>query len=62
MAHRITREQYLRLLDRNCNRGKHRLRTNKYGVTWCVICGLLSNAIGVQEATEDDKLIIDCNE
>ena len=23
--------------------GKHKFRTNKFGVTWCVICGTLGN-------------------
>lgn len=29
-------------LKQNCDRGKHRLRDNKFGVTWCIDCGLLS--------------------
>ena len=59
MAKHITIDQYKMLLDRNCNRSKHRLRTNHFGVTWCTYCGLLSTAVGVaQPATEDDQLII----
>lgn len=62
MARRITRDQYVKLLERNCNRGKHRLRTNKFGVTWCAICGLLSNKPGMDFASDDEELIIDCYE
>ena len=43
----ITKEQWYRMLDRNCRRDKHRFRTNKFGVTWCVICGLLSTKVGI---------------
>ena len=46
------------MLDRNCSKGKHRLRVNKYGVTWCVVCGLLSNKTGMAELSDDDRLLI----
>ena len=26
----------------NCNKQKHRFRDNKFGITWCTLCGLLS--------------------
>ena len=59
----INRQQYQNLLDRNCNKGKHHLRVNRYGVTWCTYCGLLSNTVGVAEpATENDSLLIICDE
>ena len=40
---KITKDVYLKMLERNCNKSKHRFATNKRGVTFCVICGLLSN-------------------
>lgn len=47
-----------------CQKGKHKLRENKFGVTWCVRCGLLSTTIGTaQVLEEDDKLkIVNKNE
>lgn len=36
----ISKEKYLGQL-KYCQKGKHKFRTNKYGVTWCVRCGLL---------------------
>ena len=39
-----------------CNKHKHTLRTNKFGVTWCVGCGLLSASIA-KPLKEEDKLI-----
>ena len=59
----LNRQQYLNLLDRNCNKGKHHLRTNKFGVTWCTYCGLLSTTVGVADrATPDDGILVICNE
>ena len=26
-----------------CKSGKHRFRMNRFGVTWCTLCGRLSN-------------------
>lgn len=54
----VSHERYKLLLERNCNKGKHRLRTNNFGVTWCVICGLLSNGEVPDILTEEDKLLI----
>lgn len=31
-----------KLRETKCKNGIHRLRDNKFGVTWCVDCGLLS--------------------
>lgn len=28
---------------KNCDKGKHKLRENTFGITWCVTCGYLSN-------------------
>lgn len=41
-----------------CAKGKHKLRTNYYGVTWCTRCGLLSNTQNAQSLEEEDKLLI----
>ena len=46
------------LLERYCNKGKHRLRENNFGVTWCVICGLLSNGEIPDKLTDDDRILI----
>lgn len=56
----ITLEKHKILFIRNCGRGKHRLRTNKFGVTWCTICGLLSNTENAESTSDDDQLIINC--
>lgn len=28
---------------KNCEQGKHKLKDNNFGITWCVTCGYLSN-------------------
>ena len=59
----LNKEQYRNLLDRNCNKGKHHLRTNKFGLTWCTYCGLLSTTIGAAErVTEDDRVKVICKD
>ena len=57
MAKELTLAQYNALKARNCDKGKHRFRTNKFGVTWCVICGLLSTKIA-DDLQEDDQIVI----
>ena len=54
----ITKEEHLKMLQRNCNKGKHRLRINDAGVCFCVICGLLSNTNVAEKLKEEDKLNI----
>ena len=49
----ISVQDWLILKSRNCDREKHRMRTNKYGVTWCVICGKLGT--GVAEDLKDNE-------
>ena len=34
--------QSIKLRETNCAKGKHRLRDNDFGITWCVDCGILS--------------------
>jgi hypothetical protein len=53
----INKERYQILLNRTCNKGKHRFRTNWFGVSWCVICGQLSSSLA-DELKEEDKLKI----
>ena len=38
----LTLEIYWKWRD-NCEKGKHKLRDNNFGITWCIVCGLLSN-------------------
>ena len=54
----INHERYNLLKERYCNKGKHRLRENNFGVTWCVICGLLSNGEVPDKLTDDDRILI----
>lgn len=60
MAKVITVPEHIKLKQCHCDKGKHRFRENKFGVTWCVICGQLStNNMGkVEPLEEDDKFII----
>ena len=54
----VTRDIWNKMLTNNCNKSKHKLRINKYGVCWCVICGLLSNSNNAPIADENDVLLI----
>jgi hypothetical protein len=48
----------LKTLKAKCDKHKHTLRSNKFGVTWCIGCGLLSSSIA-EPLKEDDKIILD---
>ena len=55
----ITKEQHLKMQKNNCQKGKHKLRENQFGVVFCTICGLLSTSVGnVEKLTDDDKIEI----
>ena len=54
----VSIEQWHKMLDHNCNKGKHRIRMNRYGVAWCCICGLLSNTNNAELMDENDALLI----
>ena len=55
----ITKEQFVNGL-KICQKGKHKLRENEFGIVWCVRCGLLSTSVGTAEKlNEDDCLIIE---
>jgi len=51
-----TKEHYWKLRDK-CNQGKHKLRDNNLGVTWCVVCGFQSLKPCGTPLTEEDKII-----
>jgi len=52
----ITNDQFVNNL-KICQKGKHKLRENNFGVVFCVRCGLLSTSVGaVEKLTENDKI------
>ena len=52
----ITNDQFVNSL-KICQKGKHKLRENNFGVVFCTRCGLLSTSVGaVEKLTEDDKI------
>ena len=52
----LTKEVYW-LRRAQCDLGKHKLRDNKFGVTWCVTCGFLSTKPCGVDLTEEDLVI-----
>lgn len=52
----ITPFQY-NVLRTLCKNGRHKFSTNSFGVTFCVRCGLLSNA-DAPKLKEGDKLVV----
>lgn len=59
MATIITKEQFQKKL-KLCQKGKHKLRENEFGVVFCTVCGLLSTSVGnVPKLKEEDKLVIE---
>lgn len=52
----ITKERYLEGIKNYCKKDKHKFRTNKFGVTWCTRCGLLSTS-DAKELSKDDSII-----
>lgn len=56
----ISVEVWRRMLKSNCDKGKHRLRMNRYGICWCVICGLLSNTNNAEPISDGESLLIKC--
>lgn len=41
----------------NCSKGKHKLKDNDFGITWCVICGYLSSKPSGVPLEEEHKSI-----
>ena len=39
-------------MNKKCEKGIHKLRENKFGVVWCVKCGLLSNTSNAPKLQE----------
>lgn len=59
MANKVTRDFYKKGLSL-CQKGKHKLRENEFGVVWCVRCGLLSTSVGnADKLCEDDKIVVE---
>lgn len=52
-----TLEHYWKLRGK-CLQGKHKLRDNEFGITWCEVCGFLSNKPCNIPLLEEDKIII----
>ena len=52
----ITTQDWLMLKKYNCDRDKHRMRINNYGVTWCVICGKLGT--GFADTLQDNESLL----
>ena len=60
MAKIVSKEQHTKMLIK-CKSGKHKFRTNTFGVTWCVICGLLAHNANAPLLTDNAKIIINNN-
>lgn len=55
----IKHTDWVKLQTIRCDKGKHKFRTNKFGVTWCVICGTLGNYnTPSQPLEENNKLLV----
>lgn len=56
---KVDREQYKKMINL-CQKGKHKLRENSFGVVWCVRCGLLSTSVGnSQILVDEDKVLVE---
>lgn len=53
MAREIVKEQFENGI-KICQKGKHKLRENKFGIVWCTRCGLLSTSVGSAEKLSED--------
>jgi len=61
MAREIVKEQFENGI-KICQKGKHKLRENQFGIVWCTRCGLLSTSVGsAEKLSENDCLIVKCN-
>lgn len=40
-----------------CNKGVHKIRENRFGISWCTVCGLLSNKPAKEQLKEEDREI-----
>ncbi len=53
----LTKEIYWKQRD-NCLKGKHKLRDNGLGVTWCIVCGFHSLKPCGIPLLKEDKIIV----
>ena len=61
MSREIVKEQFESGI-RIYQKGKHKLRENKFGIVQCTRCGLLSTSIdSAEKSSKDDCLIVKCN-
>jgi hypothetical protein len=51
-----TLEHYWKLREL-CLKNKHKFRDNKFGVTWCVVCGRLSTTPSNIPLKEEEEII-----
>lgn len=45
-----------KIISKTCDKGKHKLRENSFGIVWRVRCGMLSNVMNAPKLEETDKL------
>ena len=53
----ITPEQHSKMVLNYCIKGKHKIRENHFGISFCTICGLISNKPN-QSIGPNDQLLI----
>ena len=56
----MEKEEQLRIYwerRKNCEKGKHKLKDNSFGITWCVTCGYLSNKPAPITAFKNSNLL-----
>lgn len=53
----ISPEEWSKMQKNYCSKGKHKIRENSFGISFCVICGLISNK-GAQLLQDNEKLLI----
>ncbi|MCK9429377.1 MAG: hypothetical protein M0R17_05195 [Candidatus Omnitrophica bacterium] len=54
----IKKYKVINYIDNNCIKNKHKIRDNKFGITWCVKCGLLLTIPCNKPLEEKDKVIL----
>ena len=54
----MNKEEYLELVSKRCNKDKHRIRENAFGICWCTICGRLVQPKDYKQLVESDKIIV----
>lgn len=57
MSKIINEEQFINGV-KLCQKGKHKLRENQFGVVWCVRCGLLSTSVGNVDKIKSEEILI----